>query len=755
MVKGDFSGRVQIITTFLLSIMLLQLFPIDVLAEISASLEAPTGLTAVKANTSVTLTWKKTRTNKNIVEYEVTYQNLDTGKTLREETNSSDPKWKVSKLTPGTEYSFYVKAKDGSGRFSAASKPLKVRTSGIKGATDKDSFYRLKAASSEKRFNQAKTQIKGAINQIFNKVKGKTANSSTDIKMAVGAGEGFSRVLGAAAVDFVEFSNLLNPLTNAQKGKDFSEKVVVNVQKTLGNPQKYLAQPVANVLKHPTVAVKNTLQSIGKLGGTVAGIGLFAYDSIQDEYRKYKLEKDPYNKGNMVGVAAGTLFLVTAGPKDGRKIDVLVDGYKGGQLKLGSLENGLAKMGKEVEFQPSQLKTLTFQGIQEKMAEYVHVREQIIKLDEDILKKVRNEVLTESEAGSCLKIMERALAQTDDALTTLQKEDKLIIGVRKLINADYLKETFSLEQLAFLEQDVVRHIDLLKTSDIASKGQIIENKILLGEIRITQKELSKSLNSKDKINSIDELMENRVKWYIKDYFSFIDLTQLGHEVSQELKYLSNKCAELGDLLKRSKNNPQLKMQFDDYNRANIRQNDLLSRIKVVKERQEMSLTGGNVAQELLDKNLEKTFRLDELKQMQYEVIDDIKYLKEIGASPVVVNTNRELWENLNQAVKSATIKERAFQYKISQKLNPARFLQGVKLESLSLAKLRQYNEEGENLLKFLETKQQEIWRNKDSGIINIEEAIDLLAKNYKQQDKIVGKLISLQKEMKWRKLEDN
>lgn len=755
MVKGNFSGRVKIIAIFLLSIMLLQFFPIDVLAEISASLDAPTGLTAVKTNTSVTLTWKNPRTNKNVVEYAVTYQNLDTGKVLQEETNSPDTRWEATKLTPGTEYNFSVKAKNASGRLSAASKSLKVRTSGIKGATDKDSFYRLKAASSEKRFNQAKTKIEGTINQIFNKVKGKAANYGTDIKWAVGVGEGLSRVLGAAAVDFVEFSELLNPFTNAQKGKDFSEKVVVNVQKTLGNPQRYLAQPVANVLKHPTVAVKNTLQSIGTLGCTVAGIGFFAYDSLQDEYRKYKLEKDPYNKGNMAGVAAGTILLVTTGPKGGRKIDVLVDGYKGGQLKLGSLENGMAKMGKEIEFKPSQFKTLTFEGIQEKMAEYVHVRQQIIKLDEDILKKVRNDVLTESEASECLKIMEKGLVQTDDALATLKKEDRLISDVRDLINEEYLKSTFSLEQLAFLEQDVGRQIDLLKKGEAVSKGQIIENKILLGKIRLVQKDLSKRINSNDKINSIDELMGNEVKWYIKDYFSFIDLTQLGHEVSQELKFLSNKCAEIGDLLNKNKNNPQLKMQFDDYNRAYLRQNDLLSRIKVVKERQEMGLTGGDVAQELLDKNLEKTFRLDELKQMQFEVIDDIKYLKEIGASPVVVNTNRELWEHLNQAVKSATIKERAFQYNISPKLNPARFLRGVKLESLSLAKLRQYNDEGENLLKSLQTEQMEIWRKKGSGIINMEEAIDLLAKNYKQQDKIVEKLISLQKEMKWRKLEDN
>jgi len=87
---------------------------------------APTGLAAPsKTQTSVTLTWNASTDNVGVTGYDI-YN----GSTLSGSTTGATS-FTVTGLTPGTTYSFTVKAKDAAGNASAASSALSVTTSAV------------------------------------------------------------------------------------------------------------------------------------------------------------------------------------------------------------------------------------------------------------------------------------------------------------------------------------------------------------------------------------------------------------------------------------------------------------------------------------------------------------------------------------------------------------------------------------------------------------------------------------------------
>ena len=119
---------------------------------------APTGLTATPGSTSVTLTWTAATDDVGVTGYDVL---TGSGTAVGSSTSTS---YQVTGLTPGTAYTFSVRARDAAGNLSTASSPVTVTTTTGGGNTGSGALEVQQSGGSGITDNQIRTSLQ-AINK--------------------------------------------------------------------------------------------------------------------------------------------------------------------------------------------------------------------------------------------------------------------------------------------------------------------------------------------------------------------------------------------------------------------------------------------------------------------------------------------------------------------------------------------------------------------------------------------------------------
>ncbi|SEF37586.1 Fibronectin type III domain-containing protein [Amycolatopsis pretoriensis] len=115
---------------------------------------APTGVTAVAGSTGVSLLWTAATDDVGVAGYDV----LDSaGATIGSTTTTG---YQVTGLTPGTAYTFSVRARDAAGNRSAAGGPVSVTTTTTGGATGTGSLAVQQRSGSGATDNQIRTSLR-------------------------------------------------------------------------------------------------------------------------------------------------------------------------------------------------------------------------------------------------------------------------------------------------------------------------------------------------------------------------------------------------------------------------------------------------------------------------------------------------------------------------------------------------------------------------------------------------------------------
>lgn len=636
----------------ILSVLMLTLcLPAPVRADSGAAPQAPYSVYATKKNTSVTLTWKNPRANKNIEEYVITYANLDTdtGKTYRKETNSAVTKFVVPGLTPATNYRFSVQAKDNKGNLSVPSEPLSVKTSGTK---------KTAAQSETKHFGVLFGALDNALHtwadNSINWLESKTSDKGSNLKWAVGATAGVTKALTGAVGDLagfvgdsLDFALKVHPLTNAQGYVDTSKKLwgglKSSVKKVKNDPQTHLVLPLKLTQwkeTHPLTVKAKTALTIGGVSalGTVVGTQAL-WNSVKETYRQYELS-NPFNKGKMAGIAAGGIAVLAVGPKNPQKgqkvvrtVEVAIDGGKN-KVVLGTIEDGVTKLSDDLMSTLDLRKLTDYIEIAGKRPEIAGLIDEVMELDSDIVKKYNRGIITKEEAEGSFYIMEKTLKNLDDFSQKLQAEADHIFYTDALS-----LEKLSPTELKLFKKDISSLLEELRIAPGVSPALISANERLLERIKIAQL---------PKINTISESMMN-APLDLREVLTYPELLKLKDALVEETRFFSQAAKTLKPL----KHDESLQLLRKQYKAALSEDVEFLAWTKGFLVKEEMDLFRVTTAKSLLDKDLASRFNLKGLEVLEKQVSEDLLDLSRSRISDRNRKQYTKIFEKLLDNIKVA------------------------------------------------------------------------------------------------------
>lgn len=176
----------------------------------------------------------------------------------------------------------------------------------------KSTFSQQKDQREAARFSEAKTELSTLLDRHFNWWKEKTVNSGENTKRLVGIGEGLFKTIGDVTIDTFGWVNKYNPLTQAEKYKDFGVDLLKNSRERLALPVAKGINSGFNVLyQGVTNPVDTAVKGVNTVGGTLVGLGLLMDKGVHT----FLKEQDPYKSGEMIGAAVGFVAVSTVGPK--------------------------------------------------------------------------------------------------------------------------------------------------------------------------------------------------------------------------------------------------------------------------------------------------------------------------------------------------------------------------------------------------------------------------------------------------------